>query len=223
MSLSEQAVSFMAAAAAAYGPRALAPHAEAAPDTPEALGRSLLRMVPGDPVPLADFLASPADPARRAELEDWLYDALDEQPGLRAAMTTALTGYSRRRAAAGDARALADLGDLLSWQDEFEAARDAYQQAVDLGHDRALLSLASLVRECLGDADGARMPAPGHRLRRPRRSRRRHGGPRGPALFRGGHDRRPGGLPGRDRHGAPHVGTRGDDGAGPLAEHARGS
>ena len=156
MSLSEQAVSFMAAAAAAYGPRALAPHAEAAPDTPEALGRSLLRMVPGDPVPLADFLASPADPARRAELEDWLYDALDEQPGLRAAMTTALTGYSRRRAAAGDARALADLGDLLSWQDEFEAARDAYQQAVDLGHDRALLSLASLVRECLGDADGAR-------------------------------------------------------------------
>ena len=71
-------------------------------------------------------------------------------------MIAALTGYSRRRAASGDARALADLGDLLSWQDEFDAARDAYQQAVDLGHDRALLSLASLLREGLGDADGAR-------------------------------------------------------------------
>jgi hypothetical protein len=70
VSLSEQAISFMAAAAAAYGPRALAPPSEAAPDTPETLGRGLLRMLPGDPVPLADFLASPADPARRAELED---------------------------------------------------------------------------------------------------------------------------------------------------------
>ena len=156
MSPSEQAISFMAAAAAAYGPRALAPSSEAAPDTPEALGRGLLRMLPGGPVPLADFLAGQADPARRAELEDWLYDALDEQPGFRAAMIAALTDYSRRRAASGDARALADLGDLLSWQDEFDAARDAYQQAVDLGHDRALLSLASLLRGCLGDADGAR-------------------------------------------------------------------
>ena len=159
MSLSEQAISFMVAAAAAYGPRALIPRAETGPDTPETLGGSLLRMLPGDPVPLAGFLASPADPARRAELEDWLYDALDEHPGLRAAMIAALTGYSRRRAASGDARALADLGDLLSWQDEFDAARDAYQQAVDLGHDRALLSLASFLRGYLGDADGARAPA----------------------------------------------------------------
>jgi tetratricopeptide (TPR) repeat protein len=130
--------------------------AGASPDTPEALGRSLLRIVSGDPAPLADFLTSPADPARQAGLEDWLYDALDEQPGLRDAMAVALTGYCRRRAASGDAQALADLGDLLRWQQDFDAARDAYQQAVDLGHDRALPSLASLLRTCLGDVDCAR-------------------------------------------------------------------
>ena len=75
MSLSEQAVSFMVAAAAAYGPRALAPPSKAAPDTPEALGRGLLRMLPGDPVPLADFLVSPADPARRRQPDDGFPDS----------------------------------------------------------------------------------------------------------------------------------------------------
>jgi hypothetical protein len=59
MSLSEQAVSFMAAAAAGNGPSAL----DRPPDTPEMLGRSLLRMVPGEAAPLTDFLASPAAPA----------------------------------------------------------------------------------------------------------------------------------------------------------------
>jgi len=78
VSLSEQAVSFMAAAAAAYGPRALAPPSEAAPDTPETLGRGLLRMLPGDPVPLADFLASPA----MMELGHWLSMRGDRDPGL---------------------------------------------------------------------------------------------------------------------------------------------
>src|SRR4029077_19757034 len=75
---------------------------------------------------------------------------------LRAAMAAALTGYYRRQAAAGDAKALADVGDLLRWEEDFDAAHNAYQRAVDLGHDRALLSLASLLRGCLGDADGAR-------------------------------------------------------------------
>ena len=46
MSLSEQAISFMVAAAAAYGPRALIPRAETGPETPETLGGSLLRMLP---------------------------------------------------------------------------------------------------------------------------------------------------------------------------------
>jgi hypothetical protein len=76
MSLSEQAVSFMAAAAAGNArgkrPRALDGPAEPGPDTPEMLGHRLLRMVPGEAAPLADFLASPADAARRTELEDWL-------------------------------------------------------------------------------------------------------------------------------------------------------
>ena len=154
MSLSEQAVSFMAAAAAGNGPSAL----DGPPDTPEMLGRSLLRMVPGEAAPLADFLASPADPARQTALEDWLSEALGEQPGLRASMAAALTAYLRRRAAGGDVQALADLGDLLCSAGDMAGGRAAFQDAIGTGHStwapEAMMRLGHWL-SMRGDHDGA--------------------------------------------------------------------
>jgi len=144
MSLSEQAVRYMAAAAAAYGPQVLASSAQAGTDTPEMLGRGLLRMLFGVqdpglelPLPLADLVASPADPDRQAGLEEQADSMLDEQPGLPSAISEMLAGFYRQQAAAGDAQALVGLGDLLNWQDDVDGTRAAYHQAIDAGSDFA--------------------------------------------------------------------------------------
>jgi tetratricopeptide (TPR) repeat protein len=159
VSLSEQAISFMAAAAAAYGPRALAPPSEAAPDTPETLGRGLLRMLPGDPVPLADFLASPGhawfsvgkllyrqgDLGRARSVLQRLIDSHD--PDWSEPARFQLINVMReqddidglRAAAAGAAEtarpeaayAFVVVGEMLEDRGDADGARAAYQQAID--------------------------------------------------------------------------------------------
>jgi hypothetical protein len=55
---------------------------------------------------------------------------------------------------AGDVQALVELGDHLYW-DEPEAARAAYQEAVDAGHLHALIALGQVLRNVLGDEEAA--------------------------------------------------------------------
>ncbi len=180
MSLSEQAVRYMAAAAAAYGPQVLASSAQAGTDTPEMLGRGLLRMLFGVqdpglelPLPLADLVASPADPDRQAVLEEQVDSMLDEQPGLPSAISEMLAGFYRQQAAAGDAQALVGLGDLLNWQqvtysrtgEGWTGQRHSYGSS--FGHDpiarpgyRRDLDGQPMV--CGGSAYATQPPPPGH-------------------------------------------------------------
>lgn len=162
MSLPEQAFPFMAAAVAAYGPLVLAPADQAGVDTAEALGRELLwlafgRQEPGAeiPPPLAAFAAHPDDEDAQFELEIFVDDALGNQPAARTAAAGALAGFYRGQAAAGDLQALVSLGAVLNWQDDHDGARAAYQQAIDAGHEHALLDLAAHLRRSAQDMDAA--------------------------------------------------------------------
>ena len=65
-----------------------------------------------------------------------------------------IAGFYRGQAAAGRVEGLVDLGDLLYW-DNPQAARVAYQEAVDAGHVPALLGLAKVLNAVIGDQDAA--------------------------------------------------------------------
>ena len=64
-----------------------------------------------------------------------------------------ITGFPRQ-ADAGSSQALVDLGDFLYWEAP-EAARAAYQRAIDSGHRHALLDLAKVLHVVVGDDDAA--------------------------------------------------------------------
>jgi tetratricopeptide (TPR) repeat protein len=160
--LSDQLLRFMVAAVRAYGPGVLASADGAGDDAEAALGREALAAVFGawrsaaslDAV-LADLAASPASMDALAALSSLVGDVLDEAPELESALTQELADFYRREFEAGDAAAMADLGDLLRFRGIPEEAQAAYRQAVEAGHTRGLIDLGGL-HELLGDPEAAR-------------------------------------------------------------------
>lgn len=87
-------------------------------------------------------------------LETWVGDLLGADPGLAAAVAGVLGRYYRQQLDCGDGQALAELGDLL-WWDEPQLARTAFERAVDAGNMSALVRLAGHRWVVLEDYDGA--------------------------------------------------------------------
>ena len=48
-------------------------------------------------------------------------------------MLDTLTAFYQSQARAGSVQAMADLGNLLYWEDDLDGASAAYQQAIDAG------------------------------------------------------------------------------------------
>jgi tetratricopeptide (TPR) repeat protein len=80
--------------------------------------------------------------------------AFGADPAKASEAAAAIAASYRQRADAGDAGALAELGDFLYW-DEPEAARAAYQEAIEAGHRQAMISLARLLYNVLDDEEAA--------------------------------------------------------------------
>lgn len=78
----------------------------------------------------------------------------ESDPDRAAQAAGVIAGFYRGQAAAGRVEALVDLGDLLYWDDP-QAARSAYQEAVDAGYLPALLGLAKVLNVVIGDQDAA--------------------------------------------------------------------
>ena len=151
--LPDEAVPFMVAAVRADGlDTATGP---AAGDT-ETLGRQLLRMVLGteDDEALAELSRDPASPRARERLTHQAFEVFESDPAAAGAAAAAIAAFHRRRADAGDVRALVDLGDFLYW-DEPAAARGAYQEAIDAGHPHALIALGMVLSNVLDDEEAA--------------------------------------------------------------------
>jgi hypothetical protein len=96
-------------------------------DDRESAGRRLLRLVFG---------------SDGAGLTAYADEVFESDPGKAAQAAEVIAGFYRGQAAAGRVEALVDLGDLLYWDDP-QAARAAYQEAVEARHLPALLGLAA--------------------------------------------------------------------------------
>jgi tetratricopeptide (TPR) repeat protein len=160
--LADETTPFMVSAIRVLGLEVLAAKDEgiALPDS-EAVGRELLRLVfdardggPELPAVLTDLIADPDSEAAATGLTGCLYQAFQADPGLASAAAAMIARFYRRQADGGDVQALAGLGDFLYW-DEPEAARAAYQEAVDAGHLHALIGLATVLRNVVEDEDAA--------------------------------------------------------------------
>jgi hypothetical protein len=161
--LADEARPFIAAAVRVWGIEVLATEGADGPAASdrEAAGRELLRLIFGTqhesgqlPAPLADPIADPASEAAVAGLSRQMDRILEADPRLSAAAADMITGFYRRQADAGDIQALVDVGGFLCW-DAPQAACAAYQQAVDAGHQHALLHLAKVLRVVIEDDDAA--------------------------------------------------------------------
>lgn len=161
-SLSDQLMRFMVAAVRAYGPDVLASPGSAGGDAEAALGREVISAVFGVwrsagslHAVLAELAADPANMDALAELSNLVGDVLDEAPELETALTQELAAFYRREFEAGNAGAMADLGDLLRFRGVPREAQAAYRQAVEAGHIHGLIDLARL-HEYLRDPRAAR-------------------------------------------------------------------
>jgi hypothetical protein len=153
---------YMTAAIARYGGAALAPILVTDADSREALGRRLLRELDGHrtsgqpiPAPLADLIAKPADAAALDAFKSYVVTMKRRQPGTYAVICELVSDFCGRRAAVGDVRAMADLGEILRWQKDFSGARVAYQQAIDAGYEHAAIDLGKLLADVPGSGDAA--------------------------------------------------------------------
>jgi tetratricopeptide (TPR) repeat protein len=152
----------MVAAIRVFGPAALAADDDGdIQPSREAVGRRLLRLVFGAPESgqrfpsaLADMLADPDGGPALDELARRARETFDSDPATASEAAAVIASFYRRQADAGDVDALLALGHLLYW-DEPEAARAAYQQAVETGHLPALLELARVLRNVLDDGPSA--------------------------------------------------------------------
>jgi tetratricopeptide (TPR) repeat protein len=81
-------------------------------------------------------------------------EAFGADPAMASEAAAVIAASYRQRADAGDAGALAELGDFL-YSDEPEAARAAYQEAIEAGHRQAMISLARLLYNVLDDEEAA--------------------------------------------------------------------
>jgi tetratricopeptide (TPR) repeat protein len=161
VALWEEAMPFLVAAVRVYGTGVLAGAPDV--DTAAGVGRGLLRDIFGAqaadgqvPEPLGALVARPDDPGAQEGVAEEVAGALGDDPALAAAVVAALTGFYRREIEGGNTDAMIQLGQLLRDQDDLEGARGAYQQAIDRGDVRGMLSLARLLGEDVGDAEGAR-------------------------------------------------------------------
>jgi hypothetical protein len=160
--LVEQAAPFMAAAARRYGREVLVDDGSGGvPDDRESAGRRLLQLVfgsggagPDVPPLVAGLIEDPGSQQLLAGLTAYADEVLESDPGKAAQAAGVIAGFYRGQAAAGRVEALVDLGDLLYWDDP-QAARAAYQEAVDAGHVPALLGLAKVLNAVIGDQDAA--------------------------------------------------------------------
>jgi len=148
---------FVARAVEAYGDHILA-EAGTGGRGPQAVGRELARLIfarpeagAGIPAPLA--VAIGREDAERA-LETSIGNLLQTDPGLAAAVADMLGRYYRQQLDSGDGQALAELGDLL-WWDEPQLAHTAFERANRAGNTGALIRLAQHQRVVLNDFDGA--------------------------------------------------------------------
>lgn len=150
---------FVSRAVEAYGERVLARAGESDAAEPEAVGRELARLIFGRaeagasvPVPVEIYQAGSRDAG--VALDAAIEELLEADPGLSAAVAEVLAGYYRQQLESGDGQDLVELGDLL-WFDEPELALAAFERAVDGGHRRALIRLATHRRVVSGDYEGA--------------------------------------------------------------------
>jgi tetratricopeptide (TPR) repeat protein len=151
---------FVAQAVEAYGDHVLA---EAGPGGggPQAVGRELARLIfarpgagAGIPAPLAAAIGRAGSEDAERALETSVGDLLQADPGLAAAVGEVLGRYYRQQLDSGDGPALAELGDLL-WWDEPGLAHTAFERAAGSGNTGALIRLAEHQWVVLKDFDGA--------------------------------------------------------------------
>lgn len=140
MSLPEQALSFVAAAVAAYGPRVLDTPDPAAPDTPARLGRELLRLAFGGQQPgagLPPALAAFCRGQVAAGNEHALID-LGMRLYLDGGDKDAAIACLRRAAGSADpdvaAEGQTELADMLWSRGDIDAGRAAYQAVIEGRH-----------------------------------------------------------------------------------------
>jgi TolA-binding protein len=151
---------FVAQAARAYGDPVLADTSPGA-DRPQAVGRELARLIFGRaatdtviPAPLAAVISCSGSTEAEHGLETCIGDLLEADPGLAAAVTEVLGRYYRQQLDSGDGEALAELGDLLWWE-EPQLARAAFERAASAGNSSALISAATHRWVVLKDYAGA--------------------------------------------------------------------
>lgn len=158
--LPSKAAPFMVAAVCAFGPDALSPAVGGTAGDTETLGRELLRRIygaadgGGRAEALAELSRDPASPQAREQLTHRAFEVFRSDSVMAAEAAAAIAAFYRRRADAGDRQALVDLGDFLYW-DEPQAARAAYQEAIDAGHLHALIALGMVLSNVLGDEEAA--------------------------------------------------------------------
>lgn len=103
---------------------------------------------------LAQLARDPHSRQALAELEHQVSEAFEADPTRASEAAAVIAAFYRQRADAGDAEALAELGDFLYW-DEPEAARAAYQEAIEAGHPHAMIDLAKVLYNIFEDEEAA--------------------------------------------------------------------
>ena len=152
---------FVSTAVEKYGGRVLAGGNDEGAAIPEVVGRELARLMFGVvesdarlPIPLAALTDDLDNWQARSALECFLEDRLEADPELARRVAEVLAAYYQRCLESGDGRALAELGDLL-WFDEPELARAAFERAVTAGNQSAVIRLAEHRMVVFGDYEGA--------------------------------------------------------------------
>jgi tetratricopeptide (TPR) repeat protein len=158
--LPEAAAPLMLAAVEEYGPQVLGESRAAGPSAAAIVGRDLLRLVfgpadraAGPPDVLARLAPDPAGQQAAEALTSHVHEFFEADPAAAAGAAALIAAFHRERASGGEVQALVDLGDFLYW-DRPEEARAAYEEAIDAGHQHALIDLAVLLR-CRGDEPAA--------------------------------------------------------------------
>ncbi len=129
-------------------------------DSREAVGRQLLSLVfglragQGHPGVLDELARDPGSRQALGELDHLVHMAFQGDPALAAEGAAVIAAYYRQRAGAGDVEALVELCHFLYW-DEPEAARAAFQEAVEAGYLHAMINVAKVLSNVLEDEEAA--------------------------------------------------------------------
>ncbi len=153
VSLTQHAAHYVKAALRVSGADVLRARPPADSDNPDVVGIKLFRLIFADQIAqnrldgqLAAVAHEPDGQAAQGVLESLVSDALEDRPDAAGAVLETLAEFYRRQAQTGNVQAMADLGNLLYWEDDRDGARAAYQQAIDAGQHEALIDMAHLLR-----------------------------------------------------------------------------